>query len=538
MSGGIEINDLTQAVKLLSPDELALAQTVAADRAEEFFRRYLVHTKGEWAGRPLDLAEWQRDEIIRPLFGTLRPDGLRQYRTAYIEVPRKNGKSTISAGVALKLLCADLEPGAEIYSCAGDKDQARIVFEDAKTMVLKSPRLRRRCKVYRNSIVVEETGSSYKVISADAATKHGLNAHGVIFDELHTQPNRELWDVMTTSTGSRRQPLVLAITTAGFDKHSICWEQHEFAERILKAAIDDPTFFAVIYAAEQNDDWTDPKIWAKANPGLGTSPKLEYIATECARAQEVPGRQNTFRRLHLNQWTEQETRWLPMDKWDAAALPSFDDLVRECIGKECVGGLDLASVGDLTALNLTFRFDDRTIALPFFWVPFEGAEKRGKNDKVPYPLWIRQNKIRATEGDVTDYDVIRRDINELADWFKIKEIGYDPWNTTQIVGQLMGDGFTMVPVRQGFGTLSAPSKELENILIGGKLEHGGHEVLRWCAANVAAEGDAAGNLKPSRKKSSEKIDGIVALIIALSRLMLQPLSKPSKYETQGIVTVG
>ena len=279
-------------------------------------------------------------------------------------------------------------------------------------------------------------------------------------------------------------------------------------------------------------------VWAKANPGLGISPRLKYIATECKRAAGDSRPAECLPSASFEPVDRADVRWLPMDLWDAGATPELSDLMRECVGKECVGGLDLASVGDLTALDLVFRLTARTIVLSFFWVPFENADRRARNDHVPYDLWIRQGFIRATGGNRTDYDSIRRDVNELAEWFKIKEIGFDPWNTTQIVGQLMGDGFTMVPVRQGFATLSAPSKELENTLLGGKLEHGGHPVLRWCAANVAAESDAAGNLKPSRKKSSEKIDGIAALVIALSRLMLQPQQKPSIYETRGIAAIG
>ena len=508
----------------------------AARRAELFFSGLLRHVKGEWAGRPFTLEPWQRDLVIRPLFGTLRDDGSRQYRRAYVEIPRKNGKSTLSAGIALKLLCADREPGAEVYSAAADRDQARIVFETAKEIVMNSPQLSALCKPYKYSIVVPKTGSSYKVLSAEAYSKHGLNAHGIIFDELHAQPNRELWDVLTTSTGARRQPLVVAITTAGHDHNSICYEQHEYALKVLAGIIEDPTFLAVIFAAGPDDDWRDPRVWAKANPSLGATIKAEYIEAECKRAIEVPGYQNTFRRLHLNQWTEQDVRWLPMDAWDECG-EAFDPADLE--GQECFGGLDLALTKDLSALELAFPQDDGTVkVLSYFWVPEENARQRGDRDRVPYPLWIQQGLITATPGNITDFDRIREDIRELGERFNIREIAYDRWRATQLVTQLTGDGFTMVPLGQGFASLTAPSRELEKLVIGKRLRHGGNPVLRWMASNVAAETDAAGNIKPSKKRSTERIDGIVALIMALSRMIVQPEVPESVYMHRGIDFIG
>jgi len=275
----------------------------AADDAVWFFENCLTHIKGKWAGQPLLLAPWQ-GQFIRDLFGWKRKDGTRKYRTAYVEVPRKNGKSTLCAGIALLLLFADNEPGAEIYSAAADRQQAGIVFSVAKEMLARSADLAGMANAYQSSIAVPATASSYRAISADAFTKHGLNSHGVIFDELHAQKNRELWDVLTTSTGSREQPLVVAITTAGHDKHSICWEQHDYAVKVRDGVIDDPAFLPVIFAADEEADWTDEKVWQQANPNLDISLSRDYLRAECKRAQEVPAYENTFRRLHLNQWTE------------------------------------------------------------------------------------------------------------------------------------------------------------------------------------------------------------------------------------------
>ncbi|MGF7429594.1 terminase large subunit [Thermoanaerobacterium thermosaccharolyticum] len=507
----------------------------AANRAVIFFERYLKHTKGKWAGAKFELMDWQKNDIIRPLFGWKRKDGTRKYRTAYIEIPRKNGKSTLSSGIALYLLFADNEYGAEIYSAAADREQAAIVFEIAKAMVEASPALKKRAKIYKRSIVVPKTMSSYKVLSADAPTKHGLNAHGIIFDELHAQPNRELWDVLTTSTGAREQPLVVAITTAGYDKNSICWEQHDYARKVLDGIIDDPSFFAYMAAADENDDWRDPKTWKKANPGLGQTVKLEYLEQEAKKAEQIPAYQNTFRRLHLNQWTQQDERWLDMAAWDATAgVVNANKL----IGHECYGGLDLASTTDIAALVLLFPMDNGNYhILPYFWIPEANMKERIIRDKVPYDAWARDGFIEATEGNVIDYGVIRKRINELGRIYNIKEIGHDPWNATQLSLELDGDGFTMVPIRQGFASLSSPTKELMNLVLSKKIKHGGNPVLRWMADNMVVKQDPAGNIKPDKSKSTEKIDGIVALIMAIDRATRHKEDKKSVYEERGIITL-
>lgn len=508
----------------------------AADRAVQFFEQYLRHVKGKWAGVPFELMDWQRDKIIRPLFGWKRMDGTRKYRVAYIEIPRKNGKSTLAAGIALYLLTADGEPGSEVYSAAADREQAAIVFETAKAMVEASPALRKRAQIYKRSIVVPKTRSSYKVLSADAPTKHGLNAHGIIFDELHAQPNRELWDVLTTSTGAREQPLVVAITTAGYDRNSICWEQHDYARKVLDGIIDDPSFFAYIAAANEDDDWTDPKVWAKANPGLGVSVKQEYLEQECKRAKEVPAYQNTFRRLHLNQWTQQETRWMDMTAWDASAGLLRD---HELPGRIAYGGLDLSSTTDISAFVLVFPPDESGggyRVLPTFWMPEDTMREHQKRDRVPYDVWVREGWIKTTPGNVINYGFIRREINRLANIYNIAEIGADPWNATQLLVDLEGDGFTIVAIRQGFASMSAPTKELMNLVLAKKLIHGGNPVLRWMADNLVVKTDPAGNIKPDKAKSTQRIDGIVALIMALDRAVRNE-NKPSVYEDRGILTL-
>lgn len=506
--------------------------------AVAFFEKLLHHSKGEWAGEPFQLQTWQAEEIIKPLFGWKRKsDGTRRFRRAYIEIPRKNGKSTLSSGIALYLLFADGEPGAQVFSAAADRDQASIVFDEAKTMVEQSPELARRSQVFKRAILVPAENSTYRVLSADAPTKHGLNAHGIIFDELHAQPNRELWDVLTTSTGSRRQPLVVAITTAGFDRESICWEQHEYARKVLEGINDDPSFFAYISAAKETDDWLDPEVWAKANPGLGVTIKAEYLEQECRRAQLSPAYQNTFRRLHLDQWTSQETRWLSMQAWEACGSAVDPKLLE---GSACFGGLDLASSSDIASLVLDFPNetgeDEHHIWLPYFWIPEENMIERSHKDQVSYDTWVRLGLIRATPGNVIDYSFILRDIVELGEKYNIREIAFDRWGAFQVSQQLDGAGFIMVGFGQGFQSMSPPTKDLLRLVMDGKLSHGGNPVLRWMADNMVVSTDPAGNVKPNKQKSREKIDGIVAGIMALDRAV-KNTNAGSVYESRGVLTL-
>lgn len=487
----------------------------SADRAVEFFQRWLKHQKGEFAGRPLKLDEWQADEIIRPLFGWKRKDGTRRYRTAYVEIPRKNGKTTLAAGVGIILTFADNEPGAEVYSAAADREQAAIAFDLARSMVESEPALRKRAEVYRRSIVVPATGSSYKVLSADARSKHGFNAHGIIFDEVHAQPNRELYDVLHTSTGARRQPLEFLITTAGiYDPESIAWQLHSYAERVLSGEIDDPSFLPVIYGAPKEADYRDPKVWAAANPGMGISVKSDYLAAEAKRAEEEPSYENTFRRLHLNQWTEQVTRWIKKEEW-AKCATQMPDLA----GRICYPALDLSTTTDISALTLDFppaSDEEPHHLLTFFWCPENKVRKASLTDRVPYDAWVRDGFMEATPGDVIDYAFIRRRVNELSKKYQFGPFAYDPWNAMQLALQLGDeDGFTMAEHRQGFISMNEPSKEFERLVISKKIRHGNNPVMNWMISNVALQTDSAGNIKPSKDKSTGRIDGVVAAVMSV-----------------------
>ncbi len=506
-----------------------LAESVAA-----WFPKYLRHTKGKWAGQPFNLLPWQGDEIIKPLFGTLREDGKRQYKTVYVEIPKKQGKSELAAGVGLRLLFADNEPMAEIYGAAADRDQASIVYEVAAKMVEMEPRLASRCKVLHSTKrIIHNNGSFYRVLSADAYTKHGLNTHGVIFDELHAQPNRELWDVLTEGAGdAREQPVIFAITTAGYDRNSVCWEVHEYARKVKEKIIVDPTFLPVIYSLPEDADWQNEENWKEVNPSIGITTKLSTMRADFEKIKYIPAKQNSFRRLRLNQWTSQSEKWLDMHAWDACvAAPILSELE----GEVAWAGLDLASTIDIAAFVVVIRQDDNYDVLPYFFVPEERVKERAGVDHVDYEAWIQQGFIEATPGNVIDYRYIRKRINEVGQQFNIREIAFDRWGATEIMQSLDDDGFTVVQFGQGFESMAHPTKELLRLVLDKKIRHGGHPVLRWMADNMTVKQDPAGNVKPDKSKSSEKIDGVVALIMALDRALRA--EGASVYDERGILTL-
>lgn len=511
----------------------------AADFAVDFIR-CLSHTKGTWAGKPFELIPWQ-EQIIRDLFGILKPNGYRQFNTAYIEIPKKQGKSELAAAVALLLTCGDGEERAEVYGCAADRQQASIVFEVAADMIRMCPALSKRCKILSATkrIIYLPTNSFYQVLSAEAYSKHGFNIHGVVFDELHTQPNRRLFDVMTKGSGdARMQPLYFLITTAGTDTHSICYETHQKAKDILEGRKHDSTFYPVIYGADQDDDWTDPKVWMKANPSLGITVPIEKVEAACESAKQNPGEENAFRQLRLNQWVKQAVRWMPMEKWDACAFDVPED---ELEGRVCYGGLDLSSTTDITAFVLVFppnEDDDRFIIKPWFWIPEDNLVQRVNRDHVPYDVWSRQGCLETTEGNVVHYGFIESFIERLGERFNIREIAFDRWGAVQMVQNLEGMGFTVVPFGQGFKDMSPPTKELMKLTLEQRVAHGGHPVLRWMMDNIFIRTDPAGNIKPDKERSTEKIDGAVATIMALDRaIRCGNDTRESVYETRGILMI-
>ncbi|MDV6239178.1 terminase TerL endonuclease subunit [Trueperella bernardiae] len=511
-----------------------------ADFAVAFIQA-LKHTKGRWSGKPFQLIDWQ-EQIIRDLFGTVKEDGYRQFTTAYVEIPKKMGKSELAAAIALLLTCGDGEERAEVYGCAADRQQASIVFEVAADMIRMSPALSKRVKILASQkrIIYKPTNSFYQVLSAEAYSKHGFNISGVVFDELHTQPNRALFDVMTKGSGdARTQPLYFLITTAGTDTHSICYEQHQKAQDILDGKKHDPTFYPVIYGAAQDDDWTDEAVWHKANPSLDVTVPIQKVRDACNSARQNPAEENTFRQLRLNQWVKQSVRWMPMNTWNKNDAPVHLD---ELEGRVCYGGLDLASTTDITAFVLVFPptdDDDKYTVAPWFWIPEDNLKLRVSRDHVPYDLWKQQGYLETTDGNVVHYGYIEKFIEDLGTRFNIREIAFDRWGAVQMSQNLEDAGFTVVPFGQGFKDMSPPSKELMKLALEGKLAHGGHPVLAWMVDNIHVRTDPAGNIKPDKQKSTEKIDGVVATIMALDRAIRcgNTPEASSVYDSRGLLVL-
>ena len=510
-----------------------------ADRAVMFIQS-LKHTKGEFYNQPFLLLPWQ-ETIIRDLFGVVKEDGTRQFKQAIVFIPKKAGKSELAAAIALYLLCADGEQRAEIYGAAADRQMASLVFNVAADMIRLSPALRKRCKILdsRKRIIFTPTNSFYQVLSSDADRAHGVSAHGVIVDEIHVQKNPDLYNVLTKGSGdARRQPLQFIISTAGDNIHSIGYELFQKAKDLLAGRKTDPTIYPVVYAAEPNDDWTDPEVWKKANPSLGYTFSIDKLAEACESAKQNPSEENVFKTLRLNIWVNQAVRWMPMAKWDACSKPSFSP--EDLRGRVCYGGLDLSSTQDLTALVLVFppiTEGEPYKVLPFAWIPEETIAQRSRRDHVNYDLWASQGFILTTEGNVVDYDAIEARILELAEQYSIREIAYDRWNAQSLVNHLTDEGLTMVPFGQGFISMSPPTKELMRLTLEGKIAHAGHPVLRWCMDNVVVQTDPAGNIKISKAKATEKVDLAVALVMALDRVIRNEGTAESVYEQRGLLFV-
>jgi len=503
-----------------------------ADHAIEFIETLCSHVKGRWAKKPFRLMDWQIKDVIVPAFGTLKENGKRQYRIVYIEVPKKCGKSELASCFALYGLCGDGEHGAEVYSAAGDRDQASLVYFPAAEMVRTHPTLRKRLTVIdsRKRIVDHQTASFYQVLSSETYTKHGLNPSMIIFDELHAQPTRELWDVLTVGTDiAREQQMIVVITTAGIrDPESIGWKIHKYAKDVKDGIIKDETFLPVIYAAEDEEDWENEQIWIGANPSLGHIFDIENLRHHYQEVKNRPDEVNNFLRFRLNIWTSGLIEAFPMKAWQACTgLPIVEKRLK---GRKCYGGLDLASVSDITSFSLVFPPDDinqKYTILVWNWLPEDVIHERTMKDSVPYEAWVKQKWIQTTPGNATDYNFIVQKIKQLSNLFDIQEIAFDRWGSPLIINDLVNEcGFQvdikvpgphLIQFGQGFKSMSPPSKELIRLTLEQKIWHGGNPVLTWAVNNIVFSQDAAGNLKPDKGKSSEKIDPIVATIMALAR---------------------
>ena len=498
-----------------------------ARKAIAFFHCQLSHVKGASAQQPFTLEPWQQ-AVIGNIFGWVNAEGMRRYREAFIFIPRKNGKTALAAGIILLLLFEEHEPMAEIYGAASEFGQASFVFYHARGMVLANPRLKGLCQITsgQSSRTIQlDDYSTYKVIASSAYSAHGMNTSGAVIDELHTLPNRDLVDVLQTSTGSRRQPLIVYITTSDFEREaSICNEKHLLGSKIRDGLTSNPAFLPVIFEAAKDDDWHDEATWKRANPNLGVSLTMEYLREAHQRAVEVPGFAEAFKRLHLNIRTQSQVGWLRMEDWARCGEKPIDP--EALLGRECWGGLDLATSSDLTALVLVFPDGEKDWdVLAWFWLPNDNIDKRGRSGERStgdYRRWIEDGHITATEGNITDFQFVRHDIGEIAKRYAIRELAIDRlWQGDQLMLELQSDGLDVVIFGQGFMTMARPSKRFEDLVVGGRLHHGGNPVLRWMASNVVIEVDPAGCIKPNRARSTEKIDGIVATIMALGRAYME-----------------
>ena len=499
-----------------------------ADRAVKFIEM-LPHTKGEWEGKPFWLLPWQ-SRIIRDVFGVVKEDGTRQFRTVYIEIPKKQGKSELAAAIALYLLYADNEPSAEVFSAAADRQQGSIVFDVGRRMVEMTPALQKRSKIMTATkrIVNYSNAGYYQVVSAEVGGKHGYSISGLVFDEIHNQPNRQLWDVLTKGSGdARRQALHVAITTAGTDRNSICYELHCKAQDLIAGRKVDPTFYPVVYSLPMDAPWDDEKSWYAVNPSLGYTVPIERMREAFLQAKENPAEENVFRQLRLCQWVGSTVAWIPDHIYAMGNTPIDVDSLT---GRDCYAGLDLSSSGDITALVLMFpprTSDEKYIMLPFFWVPEDTIPLRVRRTSVPYDVWEKQGLLRATPGNVIDYAYIQNTIEELSKRYHILEIAFDRWGSNMLVERLTEMGLTVVPFGQGYKDMSPASREFYEQLMKGNMIHGGNPIMRWMCGNVVVEQDPAGNIKPTKSKSADKIDGVVAAIMALDRCI--------RHEEQGSV---
>lgn len=508
-------------------------ESAVADKACRFFPEFLKYIEGEGAGEPFILQPWQQ-AIVGCLFGWKRKDAdsgnmLRRYRKLFLYVPRKNGKTPFVAGLLLLIALCDGEPGAQIYAAASSAKQAGILFKHMNVMGQQNPAIADVMKVYKSLKSIElPRMTTCQVLSANADAQHGKNTHCFAIDELHAQKDRELVDALATSTGTRRQPLEIYLTTADYDRPSICNELYDYACKVRDRVFADERFLPVIYEANADDDWRSPDVWAKANPNLGVSIKTDWIREECERAARQPAYLNTFKRLHLNIRTGASVAWMMLHEWDKcdATLPDLR-------GRVCYAGLDLSVSRDPSAFVMVFppeQEGEPIWVLPTIWIPESAAHERELRDRVPYFAWASAGHLRMTPGDAIDYQILQRDIMQFASMYQLQLLAVDPWNSANLVQELQAEGINIGNWPQGIRHMTGPSKEWERLVITQGLAHGGHPVLRWMASNVMIETDAAGNIKPSKKKSTNRIDGIVAGIMALGAMMMNAAVPGRFYE--------
>lgn len=504
----------------------------AALRAIRFIEK-LEHTKGEWAGQRFRLEPWQQF-VLWNIFGWQNADGTRRFRYAYIEIARKNGKTALSAGVGLYMLFADGESRPEVYSAATVKDQAKICFSDAVEIV-KATDLKNYLTPYRNSIVYELKGGTFKPLSSDYGTHDGLNPSCGIIDEFHAHKDSGMFDVIKSAFGARRQPLMFIITTAGFDKSGVCYAYRENVIKVLRGVNEDDSLFVIIYTLDDKSEWDDPKMWIKANPNLGVSLSADYLSDQVKDAKNRPEAVRNVMTKNVNLWVDAERTWILDDAWQkCVGTTALADLK----GCACWGGLDLSNVSDITAYVLLFHEHDLFQLLPHFWIPEEKMLEKIRKENINYDKWVAEGYVTVTPGNVIDYDFVKADILRIVTDYDLRTSAYDRWNSSQTIIDLQNEGMECNPFGQGYGSMSAPTKEFEKLVLTEKIEHFGNPVLRWMLASTLVKTDPAGNIKPDKEKSTQKIDGIVATIMALGEWMTaQANDESNPYENRGLLTL-
>lgn len=504
----------------------------AAMRAIRFIEK-LKHTKGEWAGQRFRLEPWQQF-VLWNIFGWKNADGTRRFRYAYIEIARKNGKTALSAGIGLYMLFADGESRPEVYSAATVKDQAKICFSDAVEIV-KATDLKNYLTPYRNSIVYELKGGTMKPLSSDYGTHDGLNPSCGIIDEFHAHKDSGMFDVIKSAFGARRQPLMFIITTAGFDKSGVCYAYRENVIKVLRGVNEDDSLFGIIYTLDDKSEWDDPKMWIKANPNLGVSLSADYLADQVKDAKNRPEAVRNVMTKNVDLWVDAERTWILDDAWQKCIGTTDPADLKGCA---CWGGLDLSNVSDITAYVLLFHENDRFQLLPHFWIPEEKMLEKVRKENINYDKWVAEGYVTVTPGNVIDYDFVKADILRIVADYDLRTSAYDRWNSSQTIIDLQNEGMECNPFGQGYGSMSAPTKEFEKLVLTGKIEHFGNPVLRWMLASTLVKTDPAGNIKPDKEKSTQKIDGIVAAIMALGEWMTaQADDESNPYENRGLLTL-
>ena len=541
------VQDVLSGVRIAGKTEIAACERYLRDKREALDKGYyldvkagerpvhfiqkLKHTKDKWAGQPLLLEPWQMF-ILYNLYGWKKANGKRRFKTAYIRVSRKSGKTALAAGVALYGLYAENIPRAEVYSVATTRDQAKLCFLDA-TAIVKATALKSRLKCFRDAITYEATGSYFKPLSADYGIHDGYSPSTVIVDEYHAHKDNGMLDVMRSGQAAREEPINFIITTAGFNKNYPCYAFDKNAKNVINGITQDDSLFAMIYELDEGDDWTNPKMWSKANPNLGISVSIDYLAEQVQDAQNRPEAVTNVKTKNLNMWVDAADTWIVDEKWMETSEGEDDSYLQH---EMCWGGLDLSNVADITALVLVFDINGRTCLKPYFWIPEDSLKEKIEKQNVFFAEWVAKGYVKVTPGNVTDYDFIRADIDVIAQQYNIQSIAYDRWNASQMVITMQNDGFEMSPFGQGYGSMSSPTKELEMLVLTHKLEHFGNPVLRWMMSSVAIMRDPAGNIKPDKRKSSQKIDGVVASIMGLGEMMTAMSdSNKNPYNSRGLL---